>query len=132
MKKRMLSQHEVGQAARKALQDSSIIGEEKANRVDSIIKALFPKSLMEYPAGYGKNERGGLEGMWADVWYPKYEEHRLRIISAATWDPSKDTALVYWPGNEKSSAEIEAPCENVFPRHDLQRAWNADGTPLED
>lgn len=91
---------------------------------------LFPKeTLADYPGGWKDGERGSFDGMWADVWFPDHQEFRLRVISAGNWDPNKGTALVYWPGNARNSAEDEVPCGNVKPRFDLQRAWTANGDP---
>lgn len=68
-------------------------------------------------------------GMWADVWYEKYSEYRLRVIVSSNWDDNEGTSLVYWPGNNWDATE-EVSRDDIYPRYDLQRAWDSEGQPV--
>lgn len=131
MNKKELRRAEVVTALTKAMYETSIDLEDFDKVINDTVGHLFPKTLADYPSGWKEGQRCSLDGMWADVWFPRHQEWRLRILSAANWDPSEtNTALVYWPGNDRNAAEDEVPIEWVIPRFDLQRAWTAEGKPV--
>lgn len=132
MEKKELGRAEVALALTKAMEDTSMKLEDFSKVINDTVGHLFPKELLsDWPGGWLEGKRGSLEGMWADVWFPEYQEWRLRILSSSNWDPDEtNTALVYWPGNEASTAESEVSADLIKPRFDLQRAWTAKGKPV--
>lgn len=131
MKEKGYTEEDMIGVMEKAFRGSKIDYETQTSVMTSVMEQLFLKeTLDEWPSGWEEGQRGSLDGMWADVWFPEQRESQLRILSAANWDPEENTALVYWPGNDKNAAESEVLAENVKPRFDLQRAWEAHGGPV--
>lgn len=130
--KKVLSKEEVSIAVDKALQEQKMLFPKEIRKsINRVVDELFPKeTLADWPGGWDEGERGSLGGMWADVWNQNDHESRLRIMSNPNWDPVKGTALVYWPGNEKGSAESEISVALITPRFDLQRAWSSSDGPV--
>lgn len=93
------------------------------DKLNDILDLYAPRTLSDMSF----DQRNACTGMWADVYRPEYGYVITCVVDNPNFDWDENLARVLWVGDDF----FNAAHENVTPRFDLKRAWNADRQPEE-
>ena len=93
------------------------------DKLNGILELYAPRPL----ADMSFDQRNACAGMWADVYRPESDYVITCVVDNPNFDWDEKLARILWVGD----GFFNAAHENVIPRFDLKRAWNADRQPEE-